>query len=241
LEGHTVLRKTFLRPAKQSLFTLLSLADLALTWWLVKQSAGHVYEANPLAHWCLARAGWAGLACFKAAIVLLVLTLVGLIVRRSPATADRLLNFACAAVALVVLYSTFLCGTTRAFAEQALLARRVCRCDAQDIPALVARLRAAGLGLRLVHTARGKSPASSAYLTTTNKEWGQLQALPRMVEYASVWRGTVFCEQHSGQWDNRDPEQKLLVQEWGDGCLIAGRFWFTGDPDLLARIRACLD
>ncbi len=232
--------KAFRRRAKQSLFALLSLADLALTWWLLEQSDGQVYEANPLAGWLLAHAGWGGLACFKAAIVLLVLGLAALISRRRPAAADRVLNFACAAMSLVVLYSTALCGSTPAIAEQALLARRTCPCEARDIPALAARLRAAGLNLRLVHTARERGPSYNAYLTTTDKDWAQLQAVPRMVECSSGWRGTVFCEQDVGYWDMGDPGQRQLVLEWGDCCLIAGPFRFFGDPALLARIRACL-
>ena len=53
-------------PRKQLLFILLSLVDLALTWWLLAHSYGQVYEANPVARWWLMRYGAAGLAGFKA-------------------------------------------------------------------------------------------------------------------------------------------------------------------------------
>jgi hypothetical protein len=240
-----VLSHTFVRSAKQSLFTLLSLADLALTWWLLEQSDGQVYEANPVARWWLAQGGWWALACFKAAIVLLVLGLATVIHRSRPALADRVLYFACAIMVAVVLYSTTLCRTTLAFGEQsaarqAHFARRVCRCDAHDIPDLVGRLRAAGLELRLVRSAQQRAPDYNAYLTTTGKDWSQLHGAPRLVEFTDRWRGTVFCEKLFGSGVKADPTLQEQVQEWGDSCLVAGSFLLFGDPDLLARIRAHL-
>jgi hypothetical protein len=95
-------------PSKQALFVLLSLADLALTCWLLERSGGHLYEANPVAHWWLARHGWAGLACFKAGVVLLVLGLAAVIARSRPRAAGRVLGLGCAGLTLVVLYSAAL-------------------------------------------------------------------------------------------------------------------------------------
>jgi hypothetical protein len=113
-----MLGKLFPCPWKQALFALLSGADLALTCWLLERSGGLVYEANPLASWWLARAGWAGLVCFKAAVVFLVLGLTAVIFRQRPRAADRLLGFGCAGLALVVLYSSALCRSPYAATPQ---------------------------------------------------------------------------------------------------------------------------
>src|SRR5215831_6550499 len=112
-------------PVRLLLFGLLSLADLFLTLRLLAHS-GAVYESNPLARWWLARHGWLGLACFKAATVLVVVGLAGAITRRRPRAGGRVLGFACAALALVVCYSSVLYGMvhTRA-AEEGEVARLV--------------------------------------------------------------------------------------------------------------------
>jgi hypothetical protein len=107
----------FPHPARQFLFALLSLADLALTWWLLSGSNGRVYEANPMARWLLEQHGWAGLATFKAGIVLLVLALCAVVARSRPRAAGRALTLGCAALALVVLYSVGLCRTTLPLAQ----------------------------------------------------------------------------------------------------------------------------
>jgi hypothetical protein len=94
---------------KQVVFVLLSVADLSLTCWLLERSGGNVHEANPVAAWWLARYGAMGLACFKGAMVLLVLGLAAVIARHRPRAAGHILTFGCAALALVVLYSASLC------------------------------------------------------------------------------------------------------------------------------------
>jgi hypothetical protein len=94
------------RPA---LFILLSLADLALTCWLLGRGNGHAYEANPIARWWLARYGWPGLAAFKVAAVLVVLGLVAIIARSRPTAARGVLRLGCVALTGVVLYSAALC------------------------------------------------------------------------------------------------------------------------------------
>jgi hypothetical protein len=96
-------------PGKQALFVLLSLADLALTCWLLGRSGGQVYEANPVASWWLTQHGAAGLACFKGAVVLLVLGLAVVISRSRPCVAGRVLGFGCASLVVVLGYSATLC------------------------------------------------------------------------------------------------------------------------------------
>jgi hypothetical protein len=106
------------RWSKQAAFVLLSAADLALTCWLLERSGGHVYEANPVAGWWLARHGAVGLACFKAALMAVVLALAALIARHRPRAAGRILGFGCATLAAVVLYSATLCREAALSPEQ---------------------------------------------------------------------------------------------------------------------------
>jgi len=95
---------------KLSLFALLSGADLFLTWRLVQQSGGQVYESNPLANWWLRQYGWLGLAAYKGLAVAVVLGLWAVVVRYRPRIGHGMLTFACSAVAVVVLYSSLLAG-----------------------------------------------------------------------------------------------------------------------------------
>jgi len=115
-------------PGKPLLFCLLSLADLALTCWLLGNAQGQAYEANPLARWCLSRHGLPGLACFKLASVLAVLGLAWAISRSRPRAGGGVLTFACAALAAVVLYSAALCLGANASPER-LLAEKARRLD----------------------------------------------------------------------------------------------------------------
>jgi hypothetical protein len=96
------------------LFVALSLADLALTWHLLRTGQGAVYEANWVADGILARFGFPGLALYKVLIVALVATLVCVVAVYRPRAARRLALFACAAVGVVVVYSVTLWGTLAA-------------------------------------------------------------------------------------------------------------------------------
>jgi hypothetical protein len=87
------------------LFASLSLADLVLTRLLVGDGTGALYEANPLAAWCLRQHGWPGMAAFKLATVLLAGACIVRIGRHRPRVAGRLLVLSCGAVTAVVLYS----------------------------------------------------------------------------------------------------------------------------------------
>jgi hypothetical protein len=107
-------------PLKLLLFVLLSLADLALTGLLLGHSEGDVYEANPLARWCLVWYGPTGLVLFKAGVVSLVLGLAVVISRFQPRAAGRVLGFGCATLAAVVLYSATLCQAALVTPEERL-------------------------------------------------------------------------------------------------------------------------
>jgi hypothetical protein len=103
-----VLNLKILHLRKLLLFAGLSLADLVLTWLLVRRSNGTVYEGNPVAGWWLNHHGWLGLAVFKGGIVLLVAVLTLLISRSRPRFGGLLLGFACSIVAGVLVYSVTL-------------------------------------------------------------------------------------------------------------------------------------
>jgi hypothetical protein len=103
-------RRAFTRGGLLILFGLLSLADLVLTCWLLGQPSGQFYEANPVARWWL-RFGPAGLAGYKATMVLLVAGLSTLIARQRPRAAGGVLAFGCSSTAAVVVYSVLLSFT----------------------------------------------------------------------------------------------------------------------------------
>jgi hypothetical protein len=100
-------------PRKLLLFTFLSLADLALTWYLLRRGEGCIYESNPVAGWCLRASGWAGLVSFKILALLLVAALAAAISFRRQAAGGRVLTFACTAVTAVLLYSCALVRQVR--------------------------------------------------------------------------------------------------------------------------------
>ena len=93
---------------KQLSFVLLSLADLTMTWALIRDGLGSVYESNPVAAWCLHGYGWAGIAVFKALMVLVSGGLSEVISRYRPRTGGRVLALGCILTASVVLYSGYL-------------------------------------------------------------------------------------------------------------------------------------
>ena len=96
---------------KQLSFVLLSLADLTLTWALIRDGSGSVYESNPVAAWCLHGHGWAGLAVFKSLMVLASGGLSEIISRYRPRTGGRVLVLGCVVTGAVVLYSGYLFAT----------------------------------------------------------------------------------------------------------------------------------
>jgi hypothetical protein len=127
---------TSLAPSRKlSFFVVLSLADLALTRFLLERQGGGAYEWNPVASWWLAQFGWTGLVEFKLGIVLLVAALTLIVSRRRPRAAGRILDFGCAALLAVIVYSGLLVPgvyaeadhTERLKAERQLLERQLVR------------------------------------------------------------------------------------------------------------------
>jgi hypothetical protein len=83
----------------------LSLADLALTWFLLERAPGCAYEVNPVASWFLASFGLPGLAGLKGSSVVIVAAAVLFVARRRPPAAQRVLVFGCSTLLAVVVYS----------------------------------------------------------------------------------------------------------------------------------------
>jgi uncharacterized membrane protein len=100
-------------PVRFALYVVLSLVDLALTYALIQQGDGEVYESNPIAEAWLSSYGWIGLALFKLAIIVIVGLVAAFVSLSRPRTGGHILTFACLAVAVVVTYSVHL-----SFAEQ---------------------------------------------------------------------------------------------------------------------------
>ena len=103
-----------------------------------------------------------------------------------------------------------------------------------DIPELADHLNRAGLQVRLQSTRKDGVIGSTAYLTTTAKDWDDLNRLQKVPSRLREWRGTVYCEHVGGD------DRAYLVRLWGDHCLVSGPFIFYGDAELLQRIGAIL-
>jgi hypothetical protein len=87
------------------LFVALNLGDLVLTWLLLRDRVGLVYEGNPLAAWCLASFGWRGVAALKAGSVVGVGAIAVFLSCQHPRHGKRVLSFGCWALTAVMIYS----------------------------------------------------------------------------------------------------------------------------------------
>jgi hypothetical protein len=106
--------------------------------------------------------------------------------------------------------------------------------DDWDIPQLAAYLNDEGLGLRLVSTQKDGVIHHTAFLTTTDQEWIDLNHLPKTRQKIDRWQGSLYCERSPfGDWSNQ-------THQWGDCCLVVGPFLLFGDRELLDRVRAAL-
>jgi len=96
---------TRFHPGKFALYTVLSVADLSLTFFLLTHGKGIIYESNPVASAWLASFGWFGLVTYKALTMALLASIIVFISAHENRLAGRLLVFACLALAAVVGYS----------------------------------------------------------------------------------------------------------------------------------------
>src|SRR5262245_4899570 len=91
-----------------AVFVTLSLADFALTYFLLNTPGDRYGEANGAALYVLTTCGWWGLAGYKLASVAAVLAASAYVGRQRPRAACVLVGAACAALGAVALYSTLL-------------------------------------------------------------------------------------------------------------------------------------
>jgi hypothetical protein len=115
-------------PKKLSIFAVLSVADLLLTYQLLQKTGGSVYEGNPIANAWLVAYGWAGLVVFKITAIIVLVSVAGVLSLRQPRLAGEVLTFACVTVGGVVVYSCTLMnwmhrGTDRPDLRPELVAR----------------------------------------------------------------------------------------------------------------------
>ena len=89
-------------------FLVLSALDLLFTWQLIGTPGTCFFEANPVAGYVLAWAGWWGLGLYKLLCAVTVLGVSALLVARRPWLARGLLAVACPILCLVVGYSACL-------------------------------------------------------------------------------------------------------------------------------------
>jgi hypothetical protein len=106
--------------------------------------------------------------------------------------------------------------------------------DLWDLRELADNLNQAGLKVQLQSPRKDGGFFHNAYLTTSHKEWDELNRLginpePRRIH---EWRGIVYCE--------RAEKGKLELLNWQDQFLVIGPFLFYGDAELLERISAIL-
>jgi hypothetical protein len=103
-----------------------------------------------------------------------------------------------------------------------------------DIAELAVHLNRMGVEVRLRGVPRNGILNRMAYLTSTGKEWSELNVLNKDPSRIQEWRGTIYCEQIG------ESDVPYLLEQWGDRCLMVRPFVFYGDAELLERVRAVL-
>lgn len=104
-----------------------------------------------------------------------------------------------------------------------------------DIPELAIHLNRKGVEVRLRAVPKNGLLDHSAYLTSTTKEWEDLNILCKDRSFMDQWCGTLYCERIG------DKDASHLIEQWGDEyCLLVGPFILYGDTELLKRVRDAL-
>jgi hypothetical protein len=94
--------------SETTMFILVSVLDIVMTWYLISHSNRQVVEANPVAAFFLYRWGGNGLVGFKMFMVAVVCVLTQIIERFKPPLGLRVLQLGTTVVAFVVVYSFIL-------------------------------------------------------------------------------------------------------------------------------------
>jgi len=105
--------------------------------------------------------------------------------------------------------------------------------DGWGLRELADHLNHEGLHVRLQSTIiKVGALGRTAFLTTTDHDWEDLNHLTKDSNRLKQWRGIVYCA--------RVGESDPVLRQWGDHCLVAGPFAFYGDAELSERIGAIL-
>ena len=106
--------------------------------------------------------------------------------------------------------------------------------DDWDFPQVADHLNRAGLEVRLQSPSKNGLLGHNAFLTTSPKDWEQLNRLRINPGTSRIqeWRGIVYCER-VGKGEPR-------LQLCSDHSLVVGPFYFYGDAELLEHIRVVL-
>jgi hypothetical protein len=130
-----------------------------------------------------------------------------------------------------VLFMTLLVYSVgQRFSHRATSLRLLAKCD---IPELADHLNRAGLQVRVRSSLENGEIGRCAFLTTTDKEWNELNPLLKDSSSIQQWHGTVSCER-------RGEKSELAFDVCDDHYLVAGPYLFYGDAALLERIRVAL-
>src|SRR5262249_11519701 len=103
-----------------------------------------------------------------------------------------------------------------------------------DIAELADHLNRMGVEVRLRAVPKNNQLYQSAFLTSTAKEWADLNALNKDPRSIQEWRGTLYCERVS------ENGAQYLLEQGGDYCMVIRLFYFYGDAELLDRVRVAL-
>lgn len=104
-----------------------------------------------------------------------------------------------------------------------------------DIPELAVHLNRVGVHVQLWAVPKNGPLNHSAFLTSTAKEWRDLNVLSKDPRRVQEWNGTLYCERIG------ENDATHLLEQWGeDHCLAVGPFLLYGDAKLLERVRAAL-
>jgi hypothetical protein len=107
------------------------------------------------------------------------------------------------------------------------------RAAPRSVGELVDRLRASGMGVRVVPVVRAtRDLERGAFLCERDRPWEELFPLPRAAECLGDWTGVV----HAQRWPHDADAVEFILREWQGCSARVGDVLLFGDPDLLRRI-----
>lgn len=99
---------------------------------------------------------------------------------------------------------------------------------------LADQLNRMGVKVQLRSTQQNGPIGQMAFLTSTDKDWHNLNALKKDPNHIGAWHGVLYCERVG------ESHATHLTNQWGYHCLAVGPFLFYGDAELLRQVRDAL-